>query len=187
MIYPVVGYGATILRKKAINIEPNFPNLNTLIENMFLTLNESTGCGLSAPQINKSIRVFVVDSIELFKKKHKNEANMGIKKAFINPVITYMSSETNTIYEGCLSIPNLHADVTRPTTIKIQYYNENWIKIEEEFTGFNARIILHEYDHLDGVLFIDKISPLKKELWQLSLNDITEGIVDVNYKMIFIK
>ena len=187
MIYPIVAFGAEVLRKKTTNIDANYPNLNTLIEDMFSTMYDSNGCGLAAPQINKPIRVFVADSMQLFEKKFKNEVNHGIKKAFINPVITHLSSQTDTIDEGCLSIPNLRADVTRPTTIKVQYFNENWIKIEEEFTGINARIILHEYDHLEGVLFIDKISPLKRKLWQSKLKDITKGKIETDYKMIFIK
>lgn len=187
MIYPIVGYGAEVLRKKTSNIDFNYPNLKTLIDDMFTTMNESNGCGLAAPQINKSIRVFVIDSYHVYDRKFKNEVNQGIKKCFINPIITNYSDQTDTRQEGCLSIPNLHAEVTRPTSIKIQYFNENWVKFEEEYTGDNARIILHEYDHLEGILFIDKISPLKRKLWQSKLKDITKGKVEIDYKMLFIK
>ena len=187
MIYPIVAYGAAILRKKCQEIDENYPNIEKLINDMFATMYDSYGCGLAAPQINIPIRVFVVDSIQLFDRKQANVPNLGVKKAFINPILIESSEEIDTIDEGCLSIPKLRADVQRALKIKLKFLNEQFQPQVEEFHGINARVILHEYDHIEGILFIDRITSIKKKLWQSKLKDISKGKVDVDYKMIFIK
>ncbi|MFO7658652.1 MAG: peptide deformylase [Bacteroidales bacterium] len=180
MVYPIVVYGSPVLRKKAIDIDRDYPGLTQFIANMWETMYESDGVGLAAPQIGKSVRLFVIDTAEL---DDKNPDFQNFKKTFINPRIISTDGEIVTFNEGCLSLPNIHEDVNRVSKIQIKYYDENWQLHDEEYQGVKARVIQHEYDHLEGILFIDHLSALKKKLLKGKLNDITKGKVDVEYKI----
>lgn len=194
MILPIVPYGQPILRKIANPIEDDYPSLSTLIEDMWETLYASNGVGLAAPQINKDIRLFLVDSAQVFEHadEHDQEMNSytdkpGVKKVFINAKILKYEGEEWAYNEGCLSIPKVREDVFRPEAIEIEYFDEHFIKHTEIYTGLTARIIQHEYDHIEGKLFIDYLKPLKKKLIQRKLSDIMKGKVRVDYKMSFSK
>lgn len=175
----IVAYGDPLLRTLSEEIEPGYPGLEELIQNMFESMKVSNGVGLAAPQVGLNIKVFVIDSTDV-----KNIKD-GMHKAFINPEILDYSGKRYSYEEGCLSIPNIHEDVVREEKIRIWYQDENFNEFEEEYDGVNARIIQHEYDHLLGKLFIDKISPLKKKLLKRKLNDIINGTVEVDYPMRF--
>lgn len=192
MIFPIVAYGAAVLRKQCQNISPDYPELNTLIDNMWETMYESNGVGLAAPQVNKDIRLFVMDSTQIFENLEEDEIGIypdgpGIKKVFINAHIQNIDGKEWTYNEGCLSIPKIREDVNRPEQVVMQYLDENFIAHAETFNGITARVILHEYDHIEGKLFIDYLKPLRKKLLQGKLNDISKGKVKVDYKMIFLK
>lgn len=182
MIYPVYVFGSPILRKKAKEIEEGEEGLSELVENLFETMYASDGVGLAAPQVGISKRIFVIDASPM---KEDDEALEGFKKAFINPYIIDQTGEKWPFNEGCLSIPTIREDVERPAEVEIEYYDENFNYHHETFSGIKARIIQHEYDHLEGVLFIDKISPLKKKLLKSKLMSISKGKVDVEYKIKF--
>jgi len=192
MIFPIVAYGASVLRKKASAIDSQYPQLNTLISNMWETMYASNGVGLAAPQINKDIRLFVIDSTQIFEnmeeaeKKHYPDSP-GLKKVFINAQIKDLDGEEWSFNEGCLSIPKIREDILRPEMVVLEYMDENFETHIEAFHGITARVILHEYDHIEGKLFIDYLKPLKKKLLQGKLNDIMKGKVKVDYKMTFIK
>jgi peptide deformylase len=178
MIYPIVMYGDPVLRQKAKDIEKG-TDLKQLIEDMFETMHAAQGIGLAAPQIGKSIRLFVIDGTVL-----ENEEGMeGFKLAFINPVIIEEGGEPWEFEEGCLSIPNIREDVSRKEQVRIRYFDENWEPREEIFDGMKARIIQHEYDHIEGKLFIDYLSPLKKKLLKGKLTNISKGEVDTEYRI----
>jgi peptide deformylase len=179
MILRVIGYGDPLLRKESEEIEPGYPDLKELIQNMQETMKASNGVGLAAPQIGLNIMLFVIDTREV-----KNN-NKPLAKVFINPEILEYSGKRYAYEEGCLSIPNIHEDVVREEKIRIWYQDEQFNEYEEEFDGINARVIQHEYDHLFGTLFIDKISPLKKKLIKRRLNEIINGTADVDYPMKF--
>lgn len=181
MNYPIVIYGHQILRKVASDIDQDFPGLNKLIEDLFNTMYHSEGVGLAAPQIGKSIRIFVIDG-EPVAEDEPELANF--KKAFINAHIVEKCGELVPMNEGCLSIPNLREEVKRESHIRIQYRDENWEYHDEVYDGYKARIIQHEYDHLDGVLFTDRINPLRRRLIKGKLNDISKGKFEVDYKTI---
>lgn len=191
MILPIVPYGDPVLRKETEDIEKDFP-VKELIENMFETMYHASGVGLAAPQIGQAIRLFVVDSSpfaemdDVTDPKEIKELE-GFKKAFINPIIVEEKGKEWAFEEGCLSIPGVNADVMRPDTIVIEYYNEKWELIEEVYSGLIARIIQHEYDHIEGVLFTDLVSPLKKKFLSKKLSKITLGDVSTSYKMKFLK
>lgn len=191
MILPIVAYGAAILRKVSEPIQADYPNLQTLIADMWETMYESNGIGLAAPQINKNIRLFVVDSSQIFANAEPEDATYpdapGIKKAFINPTIVELSGKEWVYNEGCLSIPKIREDVTRHETVTLQYMDENFVTHTETFNGMTARVILHEYDHIEGKLFIDYVKPLRRKMLQGKLNDINKGKVRVDYKMTQIK
>lgn len=185
MIYPIVVYGSPILRQVAKEInKDDYPNLKTLVSDMYDTMYKSDGMGLAAPQIGKSVRIFVVDLTSLV---DEDPSLADFKKAFVNPRLEVMGQETIVMNEGCLSLPKIREDVDRHNRVKISYYNTDWNYFEEEYDGLKARVIQHEYDHLDGVLFIDKINPLRKKLLKGKLNDITRLKVDVPYKIRIIK
>ncbi len=192
MILPIVGYGAAVLRKKAQDISSDYPNLSKLIADMWETVYESSGVGLAAPQINKDIRLFIVDSAVIFENLDKEDEGKyadapGIKKVFINAkIIEYKDAEW-AYNEGCLSIPRIREDVNRPATIVMEYMDEQFVKHTETFTGITARVIQHEYDHIEGKLFIDYLKPFRRKLLGGKLNDIMKGKVNVDYKMIFVK
>jgi peptide deformylase len=192
MILPIVAYGDPILKMVAEEIPENSLELTQLIADMFETMYLAKGVGLAAPQIGKSVRLFIVDGAP-FADEEGEEPDpkaVGIesfKKVFINPIIEEQSGEVWAFQEGCLSIPKIRENVHRKETILVSYFDENWLFHEERFDGYAARIIQHEYDHLEGVLFIDKLAPLKKKLLAKRLGNIALGLVDVDYKMKFNK
>jgi len=178
MVHPIVVYGSPILRKTAKDIERDFKGLDTLINDMFESMDKSDGMGLAAPQIGKSLRLFVTDGSSLV----EDIPSMGdFKKVYINARLVEEDGEPWAFNEGCLSLPKIREDVLRKPRIRLQYYDENWQFHDEYFDGVKARIIQHEYDHTDGILFIDRISPIRKKLLKGKLNDITKCKVDVDY------
>ncbi|MFO7851472.1 MAG: peptide deformylase [Bacteroidota bacterium] len=181
MVYPIYVYGHPVLRKVAEDIDKNYEGLDQLIDDMFETMRESDGIGLAAPQIGKSIRLFVVDGT-LISDGEPELANF--KQAFINPYITKRTGDTVLMNEGCLSIPQIYEEVNRESTIHIEYFDRDWKFHKEVINGIRARIIEHEYDHLDGILFTDLVSPLKKRLLKSKLTGIGKGKFDVDYKTI---
>ena len=192
MILPIVAYGNPILRKKALSIPSDYPNLNELIENMWETMYHSNGVGLAAPQINQAIRLFVVDSIQIVEGADEEEKEdyakeKPVKKVFINAEIESLNGDDWKYNEGCLSIPKIREDVMRATSVTLRYQDEHFQSFTETFDGITARIILHEYDHIEGKLFIDHITPLKRRLIKSKLDNISKGKVSVDYKMIFPK
>jgi peptide deformylase len=184
MILPIVAYGDPVLKKEAEEIEEDYPNLKKLIDNMFETMYQAEGVGLAAPQIGKSIRLFIVDASPF---EEDEPALKDFKKVFINPIILEEEGKEWAFSEGCLSIPGIREDVMRKPDITIEYYDENFELKEERFNGLAARVIQHEYDHIEGVLFTDKINPLKKRLLKGRLNNISKGNVKVPYRMKFPK
>lgn len=192
MILPIVAYGAQVLRKEAKDIQSDHPDLGKLIEDMWETMYASSGVGLAAPQINKDIRLFVMDSAQIFENLDEEEIGKypdepGFRKVFINAHIQEYTGEEWAYNEGCLSIPKIREDVYRPETITMEYQDEHFEWHTETFNGISARIIQHEYDHIEGKLFIDYLKPLRKKLLQSKLTDISKGKIKVDYKMIFIK
>ena len=179
MIYPIIIYGSPVLRKRALEIPQDYKGLPTLIADMFETMEISDGVGLAAPQIGKSLRLFVIDATPL---SEDDPTLNGFRKAFVNPQIIEETGEKWGYTEGCLSLPEIREEIERPSTIKIQYYDENFNFFEEMYDGVKARIIQHEYDHLEGILLIDRVSPLKKKLLRGKLNNISKGKVKANYK-----
>jgi peptide deformylase len=184
MIYPIIAYGDPVLRKKAVDIKSNYPKLREIIDNMFDTMYHSQGVGLAAPQIGLSIRLFVIDATPF---GDDDENAIGFKKVFINPTIVEEDGDPWKFNEGCLSIPGIREDINRKETVYLKYMDENFHPVEEEFSGVVARIIQHEYDHIEGILFTDRLTPLKKRLLKGRLTDISKGIVDVEYRMKFYK
>lgn len=186
MIRPIIAYGDPVLRKKAVEIDEDYPDLNLLLEDMFETMYNSQGVGLAAPQIGLSIRIFIVDAAPFVDDDEENEEGLrDFKRVFINPIIIEETGKEWKFEEGCLSIPGIREDVSRQPDLIVEYYNEKFELIEEKLTGLPARIVQHEYDHIEGVLFTDKINPLKKQLLKGKLNDIAKGNVKVNYRMKF--
>ena len=182
MILPIVAYGHPTLRKIAAEIEPGHPGLQELIDNMYETMYQSEGVGLAAPQVNQSIRLFIVDASPY--EKDKPELT-GFTKVFVNPHIIEETGEEWSFNEGCLSIPEIREDVMRKPRIRIQYQDKDFKTYDEIYEGIPARIIQHEYDHLQAKLFVDRINPLRKILLKRRLNDIATGNIEVAYKMIF--
>jgi peptide deformylase len=182
MILPVVAYGHPVLKKVAKEIDPSFPNLKEFIADMFETMYQSDGVGLAAPQVNQSIRLFVVDS-SAFAEKYPDAANF--KKVFINAAIYRQEGEEWSFNEGCLSFPGLREDIVRKPVIYIKYFDENFQLHDELIDGINARIIQHEYDHIEGIVFVDRMSSLRKMILKGRLSDISKGKVEVAYKMVF--
>jgi len=187
MILPIVAYGDPLLKKKAEEIDQNYPNLDKLIKDMFETMYNASGVGLAAPQIGKGIRLFIVDATPVGEGEDADPTCVDFKRVFINPIIIEEKGEEWSYEEGCLSIPNIREEVKRKSTLTIEYYDENWDLYEEELDGFAARVVQHEYDHIEGVLFLDRISPFKKTLLKGKLADISKGNVDVRYRMKFPK
>lgn len=182
MKLPVIAYGDPVLKRKATEIPKDYPSLSNLINDMFDTMYGAHGVGLAAPQIGLSIRLFVVDGSPFDEDEDELK---GFKKVFINPVITEESGEKWDFNEGCLSIPDIREDISRKPSITISYYDGNWVKHEEKYTGLAARIIQHEYDHVEGKLFTDKLSPLRKTMLKNKLDSISKGQIKVDYKMKF--
>ena len=191
MTLPIVAYGAAVLRKVSEPINADYPNLTKLIEDMWETMYDSNGVGLAAPQINRAIRLFVMDSKQIFENAEAGDETYpdapGIKRVFINAEIIELSGNEWVYNEGCLSIPKIREDVLRHEKVTLKYMDENFVEHTETFDGMTARIILHEYDHIEGKLFIDYIKPLRKKMLQGKLNDIHKGKVRVDYKMTQIK
>lgn len=178
MIYPIVLYGDPVLKKRAEDIVEGSIDVKELVEDMFETMYHASGVGLAAPQIGKSLRLFVIDSTPM-----EDDENKGVKKAFINPEIIEETGREWAFEEGCLSIPGIREDVNRPPTVTINYLDEDWNEHEETFEGIIARIIQHEYDHIEGVLFTDHLSSFKKRLLKGKLGNISKGKVDVDYRI----
>jgi peptide deformylase len=190
MILPIVGYGDPVLRKKAIDITQDLPNLKQIVADMYETMYKAFGVGLAAPQVGLSIRLFVIDtrpfSDDEDLPKEEQEQLAGFKKTFINATILKEEGEEWGFNEGCLSIPEVREDVYRYEKITIEYYDEDFNKFTEVYDGLIARVIQHEYDHIEGILFTDKISSLKKRLIQKKLQNIMEGKTRPDYKMKFV-
>jgi peptide deformylase len=184
MILPVFAFGQPVLKKKAIDINSEYDGLENLISNMWETMYAAHGVGIAAPQIGVSVRLFVIDSIQIMEEDKKAE---GIKKVFINAKIIEETGEMWSYEEGCLSIPNIRGDVERQQKVRIQYVDENFKMHDEIYEGINARVIQHEYDHIEGILFIEKLKPLKKKLIQRKLSDIKTGKATADYKIKFAK
>jgi len=182
MIYPITAYGHPVLRKKSKEIEKDYPELNTIIENMYETMYQSNGVGLAAPQVNLSIRLFIVD-IDPYKDEQAQAE--GFKKVFINPDIIDESGEEWEFNESCLSVPTVAEYVSRKSDLTIKYYDENFELHEEKYNGMIARVMQHETDHINGILFTDKINNFKKVLIRKKLVEISEGKINTSYKMIF--
>jgi peptide deformylase len=184
MIYPIVVYGSPILRKISYKIDKDFPDLNQFIEDMFETMYVSDGLGLAAPQVGKSIRLFVIDGAAL---AEDDPSMLGFKKVFINPHIVEETGDYWAYIEGCLSLPHIREEIKRPGTVRIQYYDANFNFFDETYNGIKARVIQHEYDHLEGKLLIDRVSPLRRKLLKGKLNDIMKGITKADYKTKLLK
>lgn len=180
MVYPIVMYGDPVLRKKAKEIVKGEMDVKAFAQDMFETMEAASGIGLAAPQIGKSIRFFVVDASALKEQPELKD----FKKVFINPTILKEEGKEWDFEEGCLSIPNIREDVWRKEKLRIHYFDEEWVEHEEEFDGMKARIIQHEYDHIEGKLFIDYLTPLKKKMLKGKLTDISKGDVDTEYRIL---
>jgi peptide deformylase len=180
MILPITLYGDPVLRKIAGNIDLNYEGLQELIEDMFETMYNAEGVGLAAPQIGLPIRLFVVDLSPLSKDEPSLE---GFRKAFINANIIERSGDEELMEEGCLSIPGIHEEVYRKNYIRMQYLDKEGVAHDKEFTGYTARVLQHEYDHLDGIMFTDHCSPLKRRLLKRRLTDISKGITTAAYRV----
>lgn len=182
MILPIFAYGQPVLKKIAAPITPDYPELETLIANMWETMYHADGVGIAAPQIGLAIRLFVIDTEQI---DRKNDEQKGFKRVFINAQMVEESGQPWNYEEGCLSVPHIRGDVERPDTIRLRWQDENFVEYEETFNGINARVIQHEYDHIQGVLFTELLKPLKKRLVQRKLEDIRVGRVNTDYKMRF--
>lgn len=182
MIYPVYVYGSPVLRKKAKEIVQDYEGLNQLIDDMFMTMYEADGIGFAAPQIGKSVRLIVIDGTRV--EDEDNQTLKDFKKVIINPEILEEEGEEWLFNEGCLSIPNIREDISRKPRIRLQYFDEKFNFHDEYFDGIKARVIQHELDHLNGILFVDKIPAIKKKLINGKLNDISKGKTEVSYKII---
>lgn len=188
MILPIIAYGDPQLKKPSEDVSPDYPELKKLIADMFETMYHAKGVGLAAPQIGQNIRLFIVDGAPFADEEGeepdpKAEGIAEFKKVFINPVIQEESGDYWTFQEGCLSIPNLRENVSRQESLVISYQDENGVPKKESYSGYAARIIQHEYDHLEGVLFTDRLNPLKKKLIQKKLKDIAAGGMNTSYKL----
>jgi len=186
MVLPVYVYGMSVLRRVAHEIPEDFEGLDQLLEDMYETMRASDGIGLAAPQVGKSLRLFVVDTSPISEDKGEPELKDFIR-VFINPYILKEWGDSWSFEEGCLSLPNIREEVSRSSKVRIEYYDEKWNLIEEEFDGIRARVVQHEYDHLDGKLFVDRINPIRRKLLSARLNAISRGRVDNDYKIIYPK
>ena len=193
MILPIVAYGSPVLRKVCEDIDSGYPGLSKLIEDMWETMYNSSGVGLAAPQINKAIRLFVIDSTQIFKNMEEDQETNeypdapGVKAVFINAHIVEKAGNEWSYNEGCLSIPKIREDILRNESVTLEYHDENFETHIQTFNGITARVILHEYDHIEGKLFIDYVKPLKRTLLKRKLDDISKGKVKTDYRMVFVK
>ena len=190
MILPIIGYGNPILKITSKDINNSYPNLKKLIDDMYETMYNANGVGLAAPQIGKSIKLFIIDTAP-FLNIDENEIEgikvESIKQTFINPVIIQESGDSWPFEEGCLSIPDIREDVKRKSDINNEFYDENFTLNKKSFSGIVARVIQHEYDHIQGILFTDKLTSFKKRLLKNKLNNIEKGNIDIDYLMDFNK
>lgn len=190
MILPIVAYGSPVLRRVCDDIKPDFPGLDALIADMWETMYNSNGVGLAAPQVNKPIRLFTIDSRQIFEHQEEDEKGQypdepGFKGVFINAHIAGLNGDKWSYNEGCLSIPKIREDILRNEELILEYLDENFQQQTRAFNGLTARVILHEYDHIDGKLFIDHLKPLKRKLLKGRLDDISRGKIKVDYRMVF--
>ncbi|NOT75515.1 MAG: peptide deformylase [Cyclobacteriaceae bacterium] len=181
MVYPIVMYGDPVLRKRAKEVEKGSMDIKAFAADMFETMYAAHGIGLAAPQIGKSIRIFIVDGTTL---EDVDDDMTAFKKIFVNPEILEETGDEWPFEEGCLSIPNIREDVNRPEKLKVRYYDEEWNQKTEDYDGMKARIIQHEYDHLNGKMFVDYLSPLKKRMLKGKLTNISKGDVDTEYRIL---
>jgi len=179
---PIYAYGQPVLKKKGEEITPDYPDLQLLIENMWETMYNAKGVGLAAPQVGRSIRLFLVDTIQLGKDEKEGE---GIKQVFINAQMVEEAGDPWQYEEGCLSIPEIRGDVERQPQLRLRYLDADFVEHESVFTGIEARVIQHEYDHIEGRLFTERLKPIKKRRIQRKLENIKKGQVDVEYRMKF--
>ncbi len=188
MILPIVAYGDPVLKKRGEDLEKGDPKLPKLVEDMFETMYNAHGVGLAAPQVGKSLRLFVVDASPFAEEGDEDyEFLKDFKKVFVNPEIIEEEGDEWAFSEGCLSIPEIHEDVYRNEQLRIRYYDENWNEHEEVLSGLAARVVQHEYDHIEGVLFVEHLSPLRRRLLKGKLQNISKGKVNVDYRMKFPK
>ena len=192
MILPIVAYGSPVLRKVCQDIDQDYPQLDKLIEDMWETMYNSKGVGLAAPQVNRDIRLFVIDSVQIMESLDEDEKkdypnDPGYKGVFINAHISSMNGEDWAYNEGCLSIPKIREDIYRKEQVTLDFVDEHFQPHTKTFNGITARVILHEYDHIEGKLFIDLLVPLKRKLLKRKLDDITKGKISVDYRMTFVK
>jgi len=183
MILPIVAYGSSVLRKDTVEVTPDYEGLSDLINNMFETMYKAEGIGLAAPQVGRSLRLFIVDASPI---GEDDETVRDFKRVFINPKILEYIGEEVTYNEGCLSIPGIHESVTRRNGFRMKYFDENFQEHEEVFEGMRARVMNHEYDHLDGIMFTDLLSPLKKRLLKGKLTAIGKGKIHTSYIMRYV-
>lgn len=184
MILPIVAYGDPVLKRMADEIDPNYPDLQELISSMEESMERANGVGLAAPQIGLSIRLFLIDSTLMMEEGKEDQ---GLKEVFINAEMIEETGKEWAFEEGCLSIPDIREDVYRNDTITIKYFDRDFKEHTRTFDGLTARVIQHEYDHIEGILFVDHLKPLKKKLLQKRLRKISEGKISVNYRMRFPK
>src|SRR5688572_20953338 len=192
MIHPIVAYGSPVLRKVSKEIAPDYPELNKLIEDMWETMYNSKGVGLAAPQVNRDIRLFIMDSVQIIESLNEDELSdypndKGYKGVFINAKISSVNGEEWAYNEGCLSIPKIREDTYRKEKVIIDFLDEEFRPHTKLFNGITARVVLHEYDHIEGKLFIDYLKPLKRKLLKRRLDDISKGNITVDYRMVFPK
>ena len=184
MILPIYAYGYSVLKKVAEDIDKDYPELESLISNMWDTMYNAHGIGLAAPQIGLSIRLFLVDTKQSMEEDEKDK---GIKKVFINAEILEEAGDEFSYEEGCLSIPGIKGDVYRPEQVRIKYLDEHFVEHVEVYDGINARVIQHEYDHIDGILFTELLGPLKRRRIKKKPDDIKAGKLRGEYKMKYLK
>jgi len=184
MILPIYAYGQPVLRKKSVSITSDYQDLVTLIADMYETMYSAKGVGLAAPQIGRDIRLFVIDTLQLDKK---DKVANGMKQVFINAQMVDESGDPWLYEEGCLSIPDIHVEIERNPTIRLKYFDAEWNEHTETFDGVNARVIQHEYDHIEGILFIDRMKPLKRRMINRKLEKIKKGEIESNHPMRFLK
>ncbi|MEZ5071762.1 MAG: peptide deformylase [Bacteroidales bacterium] len=185
MVMPVHVYGMSVLRKVAREVPEDYENLDGLIADMFETMYASEGVGLAAPQVGKSLRLIVMDGSPMAENNPQEPELATFRKVLINPILLEETGDSWTFEEGCLSLPNLREEVSRPEKVRLEYYNENWELVEEVYDGIRARIIQHEYDHLEGRLFVDRINPIRRKLLSARLHAISRGKADCEYKIVY--
>lgn len=182
MILPIVGYGAPILRKVAQPIDQSYPNLKELVANMYETMYAADGVGLAAPQVDLPIQLVVI-GFRPYDEKTDTYGEVVEQHTLVNPEIVAFGEEKDYYNEGCLSVPDIHEDVLRPTTVRVHYWDENWVEHTDDATGLYARVVQHEVDHLDGKVFTDRLSNLRRTMLRRKLNDIVAGKVRTKYRM----